>query len=161
LPRLVEQLGEVPFAERRLLQALVHRPALLADIDEVFDRSALRDPRVRAGVAAIEKLLSEFGTPDAVSPQRILEVADEADLDRLLSRLTAEEDVVALPEARGCALAIRRAELLRQLDELRREIQDAEMQGTAQLDELQHRHIALGQEIARLRQREQETLPGS
>jgi len=160
LPRLAAQLGAVPFAERRLLQALVHSPAWLADIDEIFDRTALRDPRVQAGVAAIEQLLAEFGTPDVVSPQRILEIADTPDLDLLLSRLTAEEDVVALPEARGCALAIRRDELLRQLDELRREIQQAESEGAAQLDELQHRHIALGQQIAELRRREQDFASG-
>jgi len=156
LPNVAAQLGAVPFAERRLLQALVHSPEWLADIDEIFDRTALRDPRVQAGVAAIEQILAEFGTPDAVSAQRILEIADTPDLDRLLSRLTAEEEAVALPEARGCALAIRRGELLRQLDELRREIQAAETQGTGQLDELQHRHIALGQQIAELRRREQE-----
>ena len=160
LPSVAAQLGAVPFAERRLLQALVHRPAWLADIDDIFDRTALRDPRVQAGVAAIEQLLAEFGTPDVVSPQRILEIADTPDLDRLLSRLTAEEDVVALPEARGCAFAIRRAELLRQLDELRRQIQQAATEGSEQLDELQHRHIALGQQIAELRLREQQLANG-
>ncbi len=160
LPRVAAQLGAVPLAERRLLQALVHSPAWLADIDEIFDRTALQDPRVQAGVAAIETLLDEFGTPDVVSVHRILEITDMPDLDRLLSRLTAEDDVVALPEARGCALAIRRAELLRQLDELRREIQQAESQGEAHLDELQHRHIALGQQIAEVRRREQEVTTG-
>jgi len=160
LPSVAAQLGAVPFAERRLLQALVHSPAWLADIDDIFDRTALRDPRVQAGVAAIEQLLAEFGTPDVVSPQRILEIADTPDLDRLLSRLTAEEDLVALPEARGCAFAIRRAELLRQFDELRRQIQQAEADGAAQLDELQHRHIALGQQIAELRLREQQLANG-
>jgi hypothetical protein len=159
LPDVVAQLGAVPLAERRLLQALVQSPGWLAEIDEIFDRSALRDPRVKAGVAAIEQLLAEFGTPDAVSAQRVLEIADAPDLDRLLSRLTAEEDVVALPEARGCALAIRRGELLRQFNDLRREIQQAEAHGAGDLGELQQRHVALGQEIAELRRREQAVAP--
>ena len=83
-----------------------------------------------------------------------------------------EGDAVGRHEADGRCLVRRttldadgrrvddRSDLLRQLDELRREIQQAEVQGTAQLDELQQRHIALGQQIADLRRQERELASG-
>jgi len=156
LPQVAAQLGEVPMAERRLLQGLLQNPAWLIDVATLFDRSALRDSRVAAAITAIATILDEADGPVHDVAQGILEISDAPGLDQLLSRLTAEEDLIELPETRGCALAIRRAELLRQLDELRREIQQAESQGTAELDDLQQRHIALGQQIAELRRREQE-----
>ncbi|NKB88672.1 MAG: DNA primase [Acidobacteria bacterium] len=154
LPRVAAKLGEVPIAERRLLQALLHQPEWLTDLESLLDRSAVRDPRVSAAIDALVSLVADGATP--VSAQQVLEIAEVEQLDVLLSRLTAEEDEVSLSEARGCALAIRRSDLLRQLDDLRREIQQAESQGADQLDELQQRHIALGQQIAELRRREQE-----
>jgi DNA primase len=155
LPRVAAELGAAPRAESRLLQALLQNPAWLTDLRTLFELGELRDLRVSAAITTLAELLTKTDGPMQGAAQRILEATDAPGLDQLLSRLTAEEDIIELPEARGCALAIRRAELLRQLDELRREIQQAETQGADQLDELQHRHIALGQQIAELRRREQ------
>jgi DNA primase len=162
LPGAAARLAAVPRAEARLLLAVLRNPLWLPQLEEFFDRGAVVDHRVRAGLEAVAAVALDAQAGEHVSAHQVLEHQSEEvpGLDVLLSRLAADSDDVELAEARGCAVAVRRAELLRQLDDLRREIQQSEQGGEGDLEDLQRRHLALGRRIEELRQQEKALLAG-
>lgn len=139
-------LDKVPLAERELMRAVLEHPEWRQPLEEICEREAIRDPRVRALLAAAEACEKEGVT---VEVGTILSHCDQPGVEALLSWLLVEETTpIGWDSARNCALGIHDDSLRRRLKGMTKDIQEALEAGDRErFSKLNREKVSLAQRI--------------
>ncbi|MFQ5742136.1 MAG: DNA primase [Acidobacteriota bacterium] len=140
------QLGKPKLAERELLRAVLEYPEWRRPLEEICRLEAIRDPRIRALLAAAARC-EQDGLPP--HPAELLARCKVPGADVLLSRLRLQEGApMDWDTARNCALGIHDASLERKMRKMQEAIEEALKVGDRErFSDLNREKILLARQI--------------